>query len=75
MSTEQGIEVIFIVEEDTDSGGFSATCSRWGIYTQGENLDDLRQMVREATALRFEDEPEQPKQIRLHFIRDEVIAA
>ncbi len=75
MSEEQDFEVIFIVEVDEASGGYAATCSRWGIYTQGENLDDLRQMVREATALRFEGEPEQPKQIRLHFIRDEVIAA
>jgi hypothetical protein len=68
-------EVVFIVEEEPGAGGYSASCSRWGIYTQGDDADDLRRMVVEAVECRFADEPVKPKQIRLHFVRDEVIAA
>lgn len=68
-------EVAFLVEEDPEDGGYCATCSRWGIHTQGDDLDDLHAMVRDAVACRFEAEPMQPRRIRLHFVRDEIIAA
>jgi predicted RNase H-like HicB family nuclease len=68
-------EVVFIVEEDKETGGYSAVCHGYGIFTQGEDLDDLRAMVTEAVECRFEGEPDKPRQIRLHFVRDEVIAA
>jgi predicted RNase H-like HicB family nuclease len=67
-------EVVFVVEEDTESGGYSAVCHPYGIFTQGDDLDDLRAMVADAVACRFEGEANQPKRIRLHFVRDEVIA-
>ena len=68
-------EVVFIVEEDNESGGYCAVCHRYGIFTQGENLDDLRAMVTDAVACRFDEERVKPRQIRLHFVRDEFIAA
>jgi len=68
-------EVVFIVEEDQEDGGYSAVCHRYGIFTQGEDLDDLRAMVMDAVECRFEGEPAKPRQVRLHFVRDEVIAA
>jgi len=68
-------EVVFLVEEDTEAGGYTASCSRWGIYTQGDDADDLRRMVLDAVQCRFADEPVKPGRIRLHFVRDEVIAA
>lgn len=68
-------EIVFLVEEDTDDGGFVASCSRWGIYTQGDDLDQLRVMVKDAVETRFGDEPIRPDKIRLHFVRDEIIAA
>jgi len=67
-------EVVFIVEEDQEVGGYCAVCHRYGIFTQGDDLEDLREMVRDAVACRFDGE-EIPGQIRLHFVRDEVIAA
>jgi predicted RNase H-like HicB family nuclease len=67
-------EVVFIVQEEED-GGYSAVCHRYGIFTQGDDLDDLRAMVADAVECRFEGEPAKPRQIRLHFVRDEVIAA
>jgi len=68
-------EVVFLVEEEPEVGGYCASCSRWGMYTQGEDLDDLRAMVREAVTGRFENESKRPERIRLHFVRDEEIFA
>jgi len=68
-------DVVFLVEEDPDEGGYVASCSRWGIYTQGDDLDELRAMVRDAVGCRFAEEEHKPKRIRLHFVRDEEIAA
>lgn len=68
-------EVVFVVEEDKETGGYCAACHRFGIFTQGDNLDDLRAMVLDAVECRFEGEATRPRQIRLHFVRDEVIAA
>jgi predicted RNase H-like HicB family nuclease len=45
------------------------------IYTQGEDIEELRNMVRDAVQLFFEEENTRPKIIRLHFVREEVIAA
>lgn len=67
-------EAVFVVEEDTDDGGYTATCHRFGIFTQGEDLDDLRAMVRDAIACRFPVVAERPVRVRLHFVRDEVLA-
>lgn len=50
-------EIVFIVEEDKQDGGYSAVCHRYGIFTQGEDLDDLRAMVKDAVGCRFEGEP------------------
>ena len=47
-------EVVFIVEEDKETGGYSAVCHRYGIFTQGEDPDDLRAMVLDAVECRFE---------------------
>ncbi|GMU32839.1 MAG: hypothetical protein AMXMBFR20_07110 [Planctomycetia bacterium] len=68
-------EIVFIVQEEEEAGGYSAVCHRYGVFTQGDNLDDLRANVTEAVECRFADESVKPRQIRLHFVRDEVIAA
>ena len=66
-------EIIFIVEESLD-GGFEANALGNSIYTEAENLDDLKRNIKEAVATHFEDS-EMPKIIRLHYIKEEVIAA
>lgn len=68
-------EAVFVVKEDEHAGGWVASCTRYGIFTQGDTLDDLRSNVQESVALRFEDEPQKPNSIRLHFVRDEVLSA
>ncbi|MGA8279231.1 MAG: hypothetical protein WB784_13735 [Rhodanobacteraceae bacterium] len=44
------------------------------IFTEAETLDALRTNVRDAVRCHF-DEGQGPKLIRLHFVRDGVLAA
>jgi len=67
-------EIILVVEQEAD-GGYTAAAASHGILTQGEDLHELRAMVRDAVACAFADEGTRPKLIRLHFVHDEVIAA
>ncbi len=69
-------EIIFEVLEDEIDGGFNASALGHGIHTQGENLEELRTMVKEAVHCHFGDGAPgpMPKIIRLHFVRDEVLA-
>ena len=69
-------EIIFEVQEDTVDGGFVATALGHAIATQGDTLDELREMVRDAVQCHFGDgvPGTMPKVIRLHFVRDEVLA-
>ena len=70
-------EIIFEVSEDATDGGYIASALGHSIVTQGETLDELRWMVKEAVQCHFFDAAAQdvPKVIRLHFVRDEVLAA
>ena len=68
-------EIIFEVREDEVDGGYWARALGHSIYTQGETWDDLRAMVKDAVECFFENAAERPKIIRLHFVRNEVLAA
>lgn len=65
-------EIIFIVEEAPE-GGFTARALGASIFTEADDLADLHNQVRDAVRCHFE-ESERPKIIRLHFVREEVIA-
>ncbi len=62
-------ELIFLVEEDPESG-YLARAIGESIFTQAETLEELRQLVN----CHFE-QSDRPSLIRLHIVRDEVIAA
>ena len=47
-------EIIFIVEESLD-GGYEANALGNSIYTEAENLDDLKRNIKEAVACHFEE--------------------
>jgi hypothetical protein len=66
-------EIIFQVEESQE-GGFEARALGHAIFTEADSLDDLRARVRDAVSCHFEDE-DRPAVIRLHFVREEFIAA
>ena len=65
--------IIFIVEESPE-GGLVARAVGQSIFTQAETMPEMHEKVRDAVRCHF-DPGEQPKLIRLHFVRDEVIAA
>jgi hypothetical protein len=68
-------EIIFEVREDEVDGGYNARAPGHDIFTQGDMLDDVRAMMKDAVACHFSDKPDRPQLIRLHFVRDEVLAA
>lgn len=47
-------ELIFIVEESLD-GGYEAKAIGESIFTQGEDLDDLKSQIKEAVNCHFEE--------------------
>lgn len=65
-------EIIFIVEESKE-GGYEAKALGHSIYTQAEDLESLKEAVRDAVRCHFEEE-ERPRIIRLHMVKDEVMA-
>jgi hypothetical protein len=67
-------EIVFTVEEDPE-GGYTAHAHGAAIFTQAETVVALRDQVRDAVRCHFSDDRERPKIIRLHYVRDEVIAA
>ena len=67
-------EIVFVIEADPE-GGYVAQAVGEPIVTQGDSLEQLRGMVRDAVRCHFPDETTRPKLIRLPFVRDEVIAA
>ena len=67
-------EIIFEVSEDETDGGYSASALGYGIHTDGETVEDLRRNVKEAVDCYFDASMKRPALIRLHFVRDEVLA-
>lgn len=66
-------EIVFQVEEVAE-GGYTARALGHAIFTEADTLESLRANVRDAVRCHF-DEDTGPKVIRLHFVRDEVLAA
>lgn len=67
-------EIVFLIEDDPDSG-YTARALGESIFTEADDVDTLREMIRDAVRCHFPDEQTRPKLIRLHFVRDEVIAS
>jgi len=65
-------EIIFAVAESPE-GGYEAKALTAPIFTEADSLEELRAMVKDAVACHF-DEGERPRVIRLHFVKDELIA-
>ncbi len=67
-------ELVFEVTQE-DDGGFCAECLTENIFTQGDTWDDVRKNVQEAVRAYFFDQPQTPRRIRLHLVRDEILAS
>jgi len=66
-------EIIFLVEEEPD-GGYTAQALGHSIFTQGDTLGELRENVLDAVRCHFPNAEEAPRLVRLHLVRDEVLA-
>jgi len=64
-------EIFFLIEEALE-GGYTARAIGESIFTEADTLDELRGNIREAVQCHF-DEPNIPKVIRLHFVKEEII--
>lgn len=65
-------ELVFSVTQE-DDGGFVAEALGESIITQADTWEELRTNVREAVAAFYFDRPA-AKSLRLHMVRDEVLA-
>jgi len=65
-------ELIFLIEEAPE-GGYTARALGESVFTEAEDLQGLHTNVRDAVRCHF-DEGQAPRMIRLHFVRDELIA-
>jgi hypothetical protein len=65
-------EIIFLVE-DALEGGFTAKAMGESIFTEADTLEQLKVNIKEAVECHFDDR-KKPKLIRLHMIKEEVIA-
>jgi hypothetical protein len=65
-------ELVFEVTQEAD-GGFVAEALGESIFTEGDTWDALRTNVREAVRAFYFDQPA-PDRVRLHLVRDEVLA-
>lgn len=66
-------EIHFVVEEAPE-GGYIARAVNEDIFTEADDIPGLRARVRDAVHCHF-DNGTAPGVIRLHFTREEVIAA
>lgn len=66
-------EIHFVVEEAPE-GGFIARAVNEDIFTEADDVSDLHTRVRDAVHCHFESGA-MPGVIRLHFTREEIIAA
>jgi hypothetical protein len=69
---ERPAEIIFEILEEPE-GGYSARALEGGIFTQAETLEALKSAVRDAVLCHFE-EGQAPRVVRLHLVRDFLVA-
>ena len=65
-------EIIFEITEAVE-GGYDAKALSHSIFAQGEDWEDLKAMVKDAVRCHF-DEDTLHAVVKLHLVRDEVIA-
>ncbi len=65
-------ELIFLVEEAA-KGGYTARALGHSIFTEADSWDELKEAVQDAVHAHF-DGRERPSVVRLHAVREEVLA-
>ena len=62
-------EIVFQVRESPE-GGYEACALGYSIFTQGDDWEDLKFMLRDAVLCYFDD-GEAPQAIRVHLVQNE----
>ena len=57
--------------KESDEGGYEASALGHAIVTEGDSWDHLKDQIRDAVSCHFDDD--EPKIIRLHFVKDEIL--
>ena len=65
-------EIIFLIEESVESG-YEARAMGYSIFAEGETYEEVKENIKEAVKCHFE-ENEVPHIIRLHLVKDEIMA-
>lgn len=65
-------EILFVVDE-ADDGSFRASAVGAAIHTEADSLEELHREIRDAVHCHF-DEGGAPPLIRLHHVRQELLA-
>lgn len=64
-------ELLVIAEQEPD-GGWVAHAVDAAIFTEADTEEELRSMVMDAVRVHFDDD-ERPHQVRLRFVREELL--
>lgn len=64
-------EIIFLVEEAAE-GGYTAKALGESIFTEAENIEELKANIKDALRCHFDSEADIPPIVRLHFVKEEV---
>ena len=64
-------EIVFQVFESPE-GGYEASAVDYSIFTEGDDWEHLKLMLRDAVLCHFDDH-EMPSAIRVHMVQSEVI--
>ena len=70
-------QITFHVEQDGTDGGYIAeayVADNEHIVTQGDTVEELKLMIKEALECHFENPLEVPKMVILNFVRQEIYA-
>ncbi len=62
-----------VFEVTQEDGGFCVECLSENIFTQRNTWEALRQNVREEVHAFYFDNPQTPRRMRLHLVRDELL--
>jgi predicted RNase H-like HicB family nuclease len=65
--------IVFIVHE-AEEGGYWACAVGHDIITQGDTVEEIRANIREAVECHFDPDEPKPDIIKLHYVREEVLA-
>jgi len=72
---EKPIEELVFVVEEAPEGGYTAKALGVSIVTEADDLETLRAQVLDAVRCHFAEEKQRPRLIRLHMVKDEVLAS